>query len=96
MAVVALMMLPPYLDNARLARSMQEFATQEGSAALSEDVIRAQLAERAAKLGLPLDPKQIRVEKAEGRLRVEAIYTVRVDLPVYSVDLHFRPSAVSR
>jgi hypothetical protein len=63
---------------------------------LTEEAIRAEVAKRAARLGLPLTPSQIRVEKDGSRVRVEAMYVVRVDLPLYSVDLHFRPAADAR
>jgi hypothetical protein len=96
MIVIAVLMLPPYFDNMRLQREMADFVSQSGTPAMTEDMIRTQVAERAARLGLPLRTGQIRVEKDGSHVRVEALYVVRVDLPLYSVDLHFHPSAGSR
>jgi hypothetical protein len=96
MIVLALLMLPPYLDDLRLQRAMAGFVAEPGTVSMSEEMIRSQVAERAARLGVPLGASQIRVEKDGSRVRVEAMYAVRMDLPLYSVDLHFHPSAGSR
>ena len=96
MVLIAVMMLPPYIDNFRLQRSMEAFVSQAEARTMSEDVIRTEIANRAARLGLPLKPAQVRVDKNSDRLHVEILYMVRVDLPLYSVDLHFRPTAGSR
>lgn len=96
MIVVFAMMAPPYIDNFRLQRSLEEFVAASASRAMTEDVIRAKVADRAAQLGLPLPPNQVRVDKDADHLRVEVLYAVRVDLFVYSVDLHFHPAAGSR
>ncbi len=34
-----------------------------------------------------------RVRRAERRIQIEVLYEVQVTLPLYSVDLHFRPRA---
>jgi len=96
MAAVFAMMVPPYIDNFRLQRSLEEFVAQPAARAMTEDVIRANVANRAAQLGLPLQTNQVRVDKGTDHLRVEVLYAVRVDLLLYSVDLHFRPAAGSR
>lgn len=93
MVVVAVMMLPPYIDNFRLQRNLEEFVATPEARGMTEDMIRANVANRAAQLGLPLQTSQVRVEKDPSRLRVEVLYAVRVDLPLYSVDLHFHPAA---
>jgi hypothetical protein len=33
------------------------------------------------------------VRRAQGRIEVEVVYEVPASLPLYSVDLHFRPRA---
>jgi hypothetical protein len=49
--------------------------------------------EQAARLSLRVDAKDIHVKRAQGRLEVEVMYEVPADLPLYTVDLHFRPQA---
>ena len=90
------MMVPPYLDNLRLQSGIKSVLSRPDVLTATEDSIRNAVAARAVQDGMSLSPSQIRVEKVAGLVRVEVIYTVRVEFPLYSVDLHFRPSAASR
>ncbi|MEO8661553.1 MAG: DUF4845 domain-containing protein, partial [Bryobacteraceae bacterium] len=85
------MMVPPYLDNLRLQRGIKSVLVRPDVLTATEDSIRNAVVARAVQDGMSISPSQIRVEKLAGLVRVEVIYTVRVEFPLYSVDLHFRP-----
>jgi hypothetical protein len=89
------MMVPPYLDNLRLQRGIKSILSRPDIVTATEDSIRNAVAARAVEDGMSISRSQIRVEKVADLVRVEVIYTVRVEFPLYSVDLHFRPSAAS-
>ncbi len=83
----------PYLQNWRLQRYLEDLAFQSATVQNTEIMIRGDISNHAAQLGLPLSADQIRVNKSAAGVYVEARYFVRVDLALYTVDLHFRPSA---
>ncbi len=96
MVVVVILMLPPYVDNYRLQQRLDDIAARPDAMTLPEDVIRSEVANQAARLGLPLRNSQVRIIRTSDRVRLEVAYAVRVDLPLYTVDLHFHPAAGSR
>ena len=60
------------------------------------DGIRNRVLEKARDLELPLDPDNVIVEASSASISVNLEYTVPVDLKVYTLKLHFKPSAESR
>jgi hypothetical protein len=92
MILLATRLAPPYVRNLRFQNALTEVLRAAGSAASEETILKGVL-EQAALLGLRVDPKDVRVRRAQGSLRVEVLYEVPVALPLYSVDLHFRPRA---
>ncbi len=93
LAVVAAMLLPPYYQNWRFHTVLDQAATSAEMVRESDEVVRAIVSQKAAALGLPVQPGQVQVERHGGALRLEVRYAVRVDLPLYTVDLHFHPVA---
>jgi hypothetical protein len=83
----------PYYRNWKLQRYLEETAFSAEAKSSSGDLVGAAVADQAARLGLPVRTEQIRVTRSDGGLYIEARYFVRVDLLLYTVDLHFRPSA---
>jgi hypothetical protein len=83
----------PYYRNWKLQGFLEGIAFDAGRAANPEGVFQAEVANEAARLGIPVGSDQIRVSKREQGVYLEARYIVRVDLYLYTVDLHFRPSA---
>jgi hypothetical protein len=51
---------------------------------------------KAADLGLPVVADNVHIQRAPESVRIEVRYAVHVDLPLYTVDLHFYPGAGSR
>jgi hypothetical protein len=65
----------------------------------ADDQVRAWVLEKARQLDLPVEAGDVRIFRAAGSGRMESIdvhYQVRVDLPGYTVNLHFYPGAGSR
>lgn len=89
-------MIPSYLRNLDFQRQLDEISMTLDAGAQPADVARIQVLDRAARLGIPLRSSQVKVTPAGDRFRIEAPYVVRVDLLLYTVDLHFRPRAGAR
>ncbi len=75
-----------------------ESQTQSG-AAPSDDLLRSWVLDHARSLDLPVAADNIQIQRSPATANVERIdvhYSVRVDLPGYTVSLHFYPGAGSR
>jgi hypothetical protein len=59
----------------------------------SDDDIKAQIIKRALDEGFVLTPEQIRITRLNKTMTVQVDYSVHVDLPGYSTDLQFHPTA---
>lgn len=84
-------MAPVYFRNLELQRFVEGLRAAAPSS--TDDVLRARVLAEAADLHLPVKAENVRIERAEGNVRIEVRYVVRVDLPLYTVDLHFYPGA---
>ena len=93
LALFAALMLPPYFRNLEFQRYIENLAANTGVNNAPGEMVRVNVLNKAAQMGLPVRHDQVRVEPAGERYLVEVRYFVRVDLPLYTVDLHFRPSA---
>lgn len=58
--------------------------------------IQKTILDKAQDLGLPVTEDQVKVEAPGNFVRVSIDYTVPVDLLVYTLNLHFTPSAENR
>jgi hypothetical protein len=75
-----------------------ESQTRAGSAP-SDDVVREWVLEKARELRLPVVAADVQIQRAPAGGPVQSIgvqYKVRMDLPGYTVNLHFYPGAGSR
>lgn len=93
MLVVGLFLIPPYVENWKLQRYINDLAQDPGTVQKPPDVIRANIVEKAASLGLPVHTDDVRVTKTGDAYKIDVLYVVHVDLSGYTVDLHFRPAA---
>jgi hypothetical protein len=84
----AVAITPAYWRNFRFQQSLGEL---RGLERLPDDAVRAQVRSKAAQNGIAVRDDQIRVERSARGRKIEALYIDRVDLPFYTVDLHFRP-----
>ena len=87
-------LLPLYLQNMQLQQYVEELASAE--AARPDELVRIDVLQKAARLGLPVKESDVHIKRSNETLRIDVRYFVRVDLPGYTVDLHFYPGAGSR
>jgi hypothetical protein len=97
LAVTTAYLTPVYLRNLELQRYLDQMTQQKESILeRPDDWLRVAVVNEASRLGLPVQSGHVRIERADHRLRIEVLYTVEVNLPLYTVDLHFHPGAGSQ
>jgi hypothetical protein len=84
---------PPFLRNLRLQRYLEALTQTPAVATQPPERTRAQVLQRAAELGLPVEASGVRVEPSGAAVRISVRYVLPVRLPGYTVKLHFSPSA---
>ena len=92
----AVRIAPIYLASYRLQSYVEEITQRAGNQTRSDDLLRTWVVEKAAVLELPVRAQDVQVKRSADGVRIDVRYVVRVDLPVYSVDLHFYPGAGAR
>ncbi len=91
---VGVLLIPPYVDNWKLQRYLNDLDADASTGQKSVDVIRANVVNKAGELGLPVHNEDVRIARSEdGVVKIEVLYVVHVGVSVYTVDLHFRPAA---
>lgn len=93
MAAIGVLLIPPYVENWKLQSFLNQMAQDPATAQKTPDILRANIIDKAASLGLPVHTDDVRVTQSGDGLKIEVLYIVRIDLPIYTVDLHFRPAA---
>ncbi len=93
LGVFAARLLPVYLKNFHLQQYLEETAQLPATLERPDALLRVDVVNRAARLGLPVRIDQVRVRRWAGHVRIEVLYIVPVNLLFYTVDLHFRPAA---
>lgn len=93
LALIGILLLPPYYHDWQFQQDLQALAHDPAVAGEAPDYIQALVVDRAASMGLPVHLSDVHVRNLGNRPRIEVLYVVHVDLPVYTVDLHFRPTA---
>ena len=92
-AALGLYLTPVYIRNFKFQQRVEALATQPETAAKPDDVIRVAVVEEAEKLDLPVRTENVDVSRVSGEFKITVRYVVPVNLPGYTVDLHFYPGA---
>ena len=87
---------PIYIHNLELQSFVGRLMARPENLSQGDDALRQQVLERAQSLNLPVRGDNVQIARREGGVRIDVRYIVRVDLPGYTVDLHFYPGAGSR
>ena len=87
---------PIYFHNLELQSYVAELAQADENRGKSDDLLRTWVLEKASGLELPVRADNVRIERHADAMRIDVRYFVRVNLPGYTVDLHFYPGAGSR
>lgn len=96
LAFLGARLAPVYYRSFLLQRYVSRTTEAVENRTHSDDVLRTGVLEKAQSLDLPLQASDVHVKRSPAGLRIEARYVVRVNLPLYTVDLHFYPSAGER
>ena len=87
---------PIYLDNLKLQSFVADLTHRPETVSQPDDTLRQSILSKAIELDLPVKADNVQINRVSGSLRIAVRYFVRVNLPGYTVDLHFNPSASSR
>ena len=93
---LAIRLLPIYLHNLELQQFVADVTHRADAATSSDDVLRTWVLDKANQLDLPVKADNVLVQRSGETVHMEVRYEVRVDLPLYTVNLHFYPGAGSR
>ena len=102
LVVVALFqVVPPIMANFSFQDDLRQVAMMAGANPnRTDDEVRNDVLRKAKDHNLPIDAKQVRVERilTPGLMAVyvAADYTVPINLPGYSFDMHFNPSSENK
>ena len=89
---VCVRVVPVYVADFQFRDSMESAARFASVNRLSPDAIRLNLFKEAEKAEVPLKLEDIKVANHNGRIDIDANYSVTVDLHVYQWKLNFHPS----
>lgn len=92
LVLLAIFLIPPYVENWRLQQYLNDVGADPATAAKRPEIVRADVVNKANDLGLPVHGDDVKVTRSGDALKIEVLYLVHVNLAVYTVDLHFRPS----
>jgi hypothetical protein len=87
---------PIYMRNLRLQSYVSSVTQSVENAAKPDDLLRTWVLDKAHELNLPVAAGNVHIRRSADALNIDVRYVVRVDLPGYTVDLHFYPGAGSR
>jgi len=91
----AILFLPIYIHNLQLQNFVADVTERRDSASRSDDLLRTWVLDKAHQLDLPVRPDNVKIAHSPDGMRIDVRYQVRVDLPGYTVNLHFYPGAGS-
>jgi hypothetical protein len=96
LAFLLALFAPIYFKNLQLRSYVSDLTQSVETQSISDDLIRTRVAAKAHDLNLPVAEDNVHILHAPGRTDVQVRYFVRVNLPGYTVDLHFNPGATAR
>lgn len=86
---------PAFVNEYQFQDAIQTMARFASVNRQSADELRVSVQREAAKDGILLRPEDIRVTASAGNVRIEAAYSVTVDLRVYRWTINFHPTAAN-
>jgi hypothetical protein len=96
LALLLTVFAPYYFRNLQLQNFVSEITRRVENQAKSDDLLRTWVVEKACQLELPVTEDEVHVTHPLDGMRIDIRYFVKVDLPGYTVNLHFYPGAGSR
>jgi Domain of unknown function (DUF4845) len=96
LGLIGARLIPIYIHNLKLQQYVEEVTRRPVARTSSDDVLRTWVLNKAADLDLPVKAENVHIERSKENVRIDVRYKVRVDLPLYTVSLHFYPGAGSQ
>jgi hypothetical protein len=93
LAIAAAGVLPVYLRNMELQTFVEDLTRRADAGTLPDDGLRIQILEKARRLNLPVQARNVHISRSNGTPKIEVRYTAPVEILFYRVDLHFYPGA---
>jgi hypothetical protein len=90
------MFAPIYFRNVELQNYVSSLTRTVENTQKSDDLLRTEVLDKAHGLKLPVAEDNVHILRSPEGLHIDVRYFVRVNLPGYTVDLHFYPGAGSR
>ena len=89
---------PAYFHNLDLQNYVSALSHSQAARAAADEGLRQEIVEKAHTLELPVNADNVHITRgADGRLEhIDVRYFVDVNLPGYTVKLHFYPGAASQ
>lgn len=94
--LAAALFTPLYLRNLELQNFVAGITHDVKNQEKSDGVLRTWVLQKAEQLELPVTEDNVHILHGQEGMRIDVRYSVRVNLPLYTVDLHFYPGAGSR
>jgi archaellum component FlaF (FlaF/FlaG flagellin family) len=91
-----ILFVPIYVDNLKLQSFVAEMTQRADSRTQNDEALRQTVVSKAVELDLPVKADNVHINRTAEGLRIDVRYFVRVNVPGYTVDLHFYPGAGSR
>jgi hypothetical protein len=91
--VLGVVLTPPYAANWEFQSYVNDLVEDSSTSKRPAQIVREQVVNKAAALGLPVSSDDVHVAISEGRVKIDVLYRVEVNVAGYAIDLHFRPSA---
>jgi hypothetical protein len=94
--LAAVLFTPLYFRNLALQNFVAGITHDVKNQEKPDGILRAWVLEKAEQLALPVTDDNVHIMRGPEGMRIDVRYSVRVNLPLYTVDLHFYPGAGSR
>ena len=96
LVVMGARLVPIYVHNIELQQFVEDVAHRAAAPTSSDDILRTWVLDKAADLDLPVKADNVQIQRSADSVRIVVRYAVRVDMPLYTVNLHFYPGAGSQ
>src|SRR5947209_6430273 len=93
LALFGVVLVPVYYRSFQFQRFVSAATHRVENQTRSDDLVREWVLDKAASLDLPVKAADVHIKRPPEGLQIEVRYAVRVDLPGYTVNLHFYPGA---
>jgi hypothetical protein len=96
LVVMGVRLVPIYVHNIELQQFVEDLAHGGNAPSISDDILRTRVLDKSADLDLPVKADNVQIQRQPGSVHIVVRYAVRVDMPLYTVNLHFYPGAGSQ